>query len=137
MKATINKQTHTGNVRQNRKENHFLAEYAAMVVGNKPDYLGNKIKSVVILRIYGTNAKNYACIWVHDDKKNIHIGGGGGAGGYGYHRPSAAAQYAINDAGIQLDQRIDGVGESAMIEAVRAIAKACGYRKVHIHTAHA
>jgi hypothetical protein len=69
--------------------------------------------------------------------ENLSRNGSGSAGGYGYHRPSAAAQEAIENAGFTLANRIDGVGESAMREAVLAIAAALGYPGAFLHTAHA
>lgn len=113
-----------------RKENHFMEEYAAIV------FTKGEFKTPVTLRIYGTNAMNYACLWVHHPDN--YCSGSGSAGGYGYHRPSAAAQEAITAAGIQLDERIDGRGDSATHDAVLAIAKKLYPRsKVYIHKAHA
>lgn len=89
----------------------------------------------VDLRTY-MNAKipsgsNHAAVWVRT-KDGRYTSGTGTAGGYGYHRPSAAAQFAFDAAGVKLAQRIDGVGDDAIKEAVRAVAKAAGYPRVHI-----
>jgi hypothetical protein len=83
-----------------------------------------------------------------DRKKWMHATGT--AGGYGYCRMSGAIQSAITRAGIELfgspyaprnpdekpdyRQRADigGVGEMAVREALLAIARACGYRKITI-----
>lgn len=115
-----------GNIAPNRKEKHFTAQYS-IVTG---DY-----SQPVILRLYGTQAKNYACLWVN--YKEVHISGGGSAGGYGYHRPSAAAQVAINNAGIALSADIDGRGDSAIQDALKAIARALGLTEFGLIEAHA
>ncbi len=136
MKAKLLKQNQ-GNIAPNRKEKHFIEEYAAIVALKKADYKGNKLQTIIRLRFYGTNAINYACIWINDGTKGIYSSGGGSAGGYGYHRTSAAAGHAIKDAGFKLSESIDGVGDTGIQEAVEAIAKSMGYRKVYIHKAHA
>ena len=64
-----------------------------------------------------------AALWVNDyTNSEINTSGTGSAGGYGYHRPSAAASEAIRNAGIELDQNISGRGDSAIEDAVKAIA---------------
>lgn len=119
-----------------RKENHFQEEYSIIV--NKKDYNGKpSIQSVASLRTYGTKSANYTCIWVNDSAKNIHCSGSGSAGGYGYHRPSQAAQEALNNAGIYTSEDIGGRGDSAIESALIALAKKLGYRKFLIHKAHA
>ena len=93
------------------------------------------IKNPVTLRIYGTQARNYAAVWCNGN--GVYKSGTGSAGGYGYHRPSAAACEAINNAGITLDDDINGRGDSAIKEACEAIAKAIQPDAVtyYIHTA--
>ena len=54
---------------------------------------------------------NYAC-------------GSGYAGGYGYHKASAAVCNAIDAAGFELDANIHGGGESALVDALKAVALA-------------
>ena len=135
MKATHHPERQTKYTSTHRKENGgFMQEIAALVPST---YRKNELHSVVTLRIYGTSAMNYACIWVNSQRKDIHCNGSGSAGGYGYHRPSAAAQVAINNAGFDLSQPIDGVGDSAMRDAVLALAKAAGYPSAKLHIAHA
>jgi len=98
-------------ITENRKENHFTDEWTAILTDQD-----GKIKTPVTLRTYGTNAKNYACLWVNCSAKGIHTGAGGNAGGYGYHRPSASAYEAITKAGFKLAEAIDGRGDSAIEE---------------------
>lgn len=107
-----------------RKENHFQEEIT--VFDGK--------KEVVNLRIYGTGARNYACVWV---KSPAHVvNGSGWAGGYGYHRPSAAAEEAFRAAGFTFDEHFGGCGESAMQDAAIAVAKAAGAVDPWIHISH-
>jgi len=123
--ATINSAP-KNNIASNRKEKHFTAQYSIVT----SDY-----REPVILRLYGTGATNYACLWVN--YKEVHISGGGKAGGYGYHRASAAAQVAINNAGIALSQDIDGRGNGAIGDALKAIARALGLTDFGLIEAHA
>jgi hypothetical protein len=91
-------------------------------------------REVVTVRCYMGRSRNasrvYASIWVHhgDDTTSGH----GYADGYGYHKESAAVDEAIRSAGIELSRFIDGVGDSAIESAVKAIALAAGYDNVHI-----
>lgn len=87
--------------------------------------------TIVDARIYWPGSVCYACLWVRGKKG--WCTGSGKAGGYGYHKPSAALGEAIDSAGIELSEHISGRGDSAMREAVEAIAKAVsGKRKVFI-----
>lgn len=118
-----------------RKASHFYEQYTAVVFNGKSSY------DAVTLRIYLTDAKCYCCVWVADNcrwvkeaRDSYYRNGSGSAGGYGYHRASAAAQEAIYNAGIELDEEIGGRGDSAIEDAVYSIASAMwngeGY---HIH----
>ena len=115
MKAIITENIGRLNV-NDRKEDHFYEEWAVLEI--QPE----RVLERVILRIYTTQSRSYACLWVFDGKTSRS--GSGHAGGYGYHRPSAAAGVAIRHAGIELDEDIDGRGNSAIREACLAIAEA-------------
>lgn len=78
-----------------------------------------------------------AALWV---RTILHVGsrryfaGAGSAGGYGYCKASGAADGAIRAAGIKLTNdkgrtSIHGAGESMIVEALRAIARAAGYER--------
>ena len=82
----------------------------------------------------------HCSIWVHGT--GHWMTGRGSAGGYGYHKASAAVGDAIESAGITLwgnvyngpednkkQAHIGGVGETAIVAALEAIARAMGYRK--------
>jgi hypothetical protein len=121
------------NAKSHRKEDHFLYGYKLIVPSSQPSerwFADTKID----LRIYGTQAMNYACVWIFGP--DIHATGSGKAGGYGYHRASAATQEALNSAGVVLDQSISGVGDGAMEDALIAIAKHMGYTQYQIIKCH-
>jgi hypothetical protein len=91
--------------------------------------------AAIDLRLYGTGSRNYACIWIAKEPWGW-ASGSGWAGGCGYHRPSAAAEEAINNAGFSISQNIGGVGDEAVIETLFAIAKLIGVKKPILHKAH-
>lgn len=98
-----------------RKEKYFSKAYIGVVV------VDGDILEVVDLRLYETPSRTYACIWLFG--KMIYKNGSGYAGGYGYHLDSAAAGQAIENAGIQLSERIHGAGDRAIRQAVLAIVR--------------
>jgi hypothetical protein len=103
-----------------RKEGKcFFNSVSVISLAGKPWGCG-RLDPEITLRLYGTGNKNFACLWISGQDRR----GSGSAGGYGYHRPSAAAQEAINNAGISLSLPIDGRGEEAIREALLAIARA-------------
>lgn len=137
MKITLKQKQYDGKVRQNRKERDFTHEYAVLCP-TLHDSRFERISPVVTLRIYSTQSRNYACVWINNGAAGIHLSGGGYAGGYGYHRASAAAQAALNDAGVILGENISGVGDSAIERALLAVArKVTGRKNCFIHYAHA
>ena len=114
MKANIQNLDYFDGLHKFRKESSFWKQISAIDPGTG--------RESVIARWYGSGSTAYCCIWVHGAEK--HGSGAGKAGGYGYHKPSAALQVAIEKAGIRLDQAIDGRGDQAMESAIEAIAKA-------------
>jgi len=116
---------------KHRKENHFIESFILLAV-----YKGN-LKEVAEMRIYGTNAMNYACFWLHSyrNETTVYANGSGSAGGYGYHRPSAAADTAFRTAGIEIED-ISGRGDSAITHTLESLGKRLGYRKVYVIKAH-
>lgn len=118
---------------KHRKEKNFYKEFAILV--DQGPVLG--IRDLLILRCYGTKARNYVCFWIQDSKHGIWGHGPGMADGYGWDRESGAAQGAIESIGITLSDSIEGRGEYAIQEALRAIARELGYRKLIEHVAHA
>lgn len=105
--------------------------------------------AIVTARIYFPGSVAYCSLWISGRANGTYGRGQGKAGGYGYHKASAALADAIRDAGIRLTgdvygrepsntpAHIGGVGDSAMLEAVEAIARAAtGKRKFIVHVAH-
>ena len=87
-------------------------------------------QEIIDLRLYMSRSGDgaspiYGSIWINGN--NQHTSGSGTAGGYGYHKGSAAAGDAISSAGIALDKDINGRGDSAIKEALIAIARAMGF----------
>lgn len=121
MKAIFKNKPKENTILTNRKEDKIIHGYKVIL---------SDFSEAIDLRIYGTNAKNYACIWINH--ADLHVSGGGNAGGYGYHRPSAAVSCAIRNAGIELSQSISGVGDSAIRQALEAITKAITRKKFKI-----
>lgn len=147
-KAKITKKEHIGKIRENRKESAFMQEYAVIFphLQKQRRYSGDmppRAFASITLRIYRTDSRAYACIWIHWPESaphagdSVYVSGGGYAGGYGYHRASAAAAAAIRDAGINLSQSISGVGDSAIESALCAIARALSKKAFILHYAHA
>lgn len=117
MKATINAKSGTGINISDRKENHFARQLSAVVFNQET----GAAREAVMLRLYFTDCRSYACIWANNGRE--WVSGSGFAGGYGYHRSSEAASRAINAAGITLDEEIGGRGDSYIEYAVEAIAR--------------
>lgn len=137
MKATFKTKQTDGKIRQNRKEDHFSHQYSGLVPSDGKNVYAPLAVEVVTLRLYCTASRSYACIWAHGPD-GVSLSGGGYAGGYGYHRGSAAAGNAILDAGIALDEDINGRGNGAIRDAVEAIARAVsGQNVVQVVEAHA
>ena len=115
-------------------------------VSNAVNYKGQKelvksynvitdtLREIIMARCYmGRSASAstvYASIWIN--ASDVHTSGKGKAGGYGYHKESAAIAAAIESAGIALDTDISGVGNSAILDALTAIANALGFERVLI-----
>lgn len=128
MKATFKEQEngHSGNISANRKENHFKRSYTGLAI-----YKG-KIVKIVDLRIYATQARTYACLWVHSRKENIDTSGGGKSSEWGYDRISDATQKAIIDSGFSLSENIAGRGDGVFEEAITAIMNTMKYKGIKV-----
>ena len=121
MKATF-KETKNNAINYSGKK-ETIATWNVIVNSN------DGLKNIITARCYmGRSASAstvYASIWVHST--DHQTSGTGKAGGYGYHKESAAIAEAIKSAGIELDKDIAGAGESAIEQALGAIAYALGY----------
>lgn len=133
MKAIINKNDCQGNVAGNRKENRFTDQWTVIDFAEKHE--NPYRREAIVARFYQTAARAYCCVWINSNI--VHCIGGAYAGGYGYHRQSEALQGALSNAGVFLDANIGGAGESAMREALMAVAAALGLKDPLIFEAHA
>lgn len=133
MKATFDPTAKTKWTTSHRRENSGLHREYSMLIPSR--YLEGEANSVVTLRLYWPGTVCYACLWVWSEK--ITTKGSGSAGGYGYCKASSSAGEAIANAGFTLEKSIRGVGESAIREALRAIAVEIGHPEALLHEAHA
>lgn len=133
MIATLTNKTRKGMNPNHRKEQHYCESYLGLAIVAS-DAGQPEIKEVTELRIYQTNATAYACIWVYSP--TFYTRGSGQASGYGYHRASTAAEYAIQAAGIDLSEPISGRGDSAIVEAIGAITEAACPDAIAIHVSY-
>lgn len=120
--------------RNHRKEKSFYESLEVVTIEK------GQFKNPISLRFYGTNAMNYACLWINGLQikgESVHVSGSGSAGGYGYHRASQAAENALQNAGFKFDTEIGGRGETAIKEAIEAVCKYLGAKKFTIINAHA
>ena len=94
------------------------------------DGLANVITARCYMGRSASASTVYASIWINSP--GYHSSGKGKASGYGYHKESAAIAAAIESAGITLDQSIEGIGNTAIEDALKAIAAALGFSDVLI-----
>lgn len=128
---------YSGNgISTNRKENNFCMAYQVIAPPVKGDTFNPVARVIIECRFYCTNAASRCCIWIHSTDAAWRSGGAM-AGGYGYHRPSAALESALEKAGVKLSQPIRGRGESAMVATLLAIARTMGVRKAQVIKSHA
>lgn len=128
MKATIIT-SGNGPRPSDRKDRHYCGGYIGLAL------MGGTAVQAVDLKLYATDSRAYCCVWLAGGGHNSS--GSGMAGGYGYHRASAAAGRALRAAGVSLSEDIDGRGDTAIRDAVEAIAAAmypgCTVYVVHAH----
>lgn len=114
-------------IAQYRKEKGYTGGYQLIVDD------GDTLRVICDVRFYfvGRDGMSplYCVVWVNDNKTHTHKSGAGKASGCGYHKPSAALEYALNDAGIYTSEPISGVGNLAIVEALEALAEKLGYTK--------
>ena len=141
MKAKYSPAAKTKFTTSHRKEGKcYFHSYTVISLAEKP-WADGQMREVITARIYGTGSGNTACLWINAPytkkyPEGLHVSGSGRAGGYGYHRPSAALGEAIVNAGFTLDSCISGRGESAMWEALLAIAACLGVKRPALIESH-
>ena len=113
--------------KRDRINKGFSKEYAVINPSNGD--------SVVLLRVYWTGTTCHCIAWFYGEDSDGN--GYGKATGGNYCKESAAIAYAIDDAGIELSDAIDGRGESMVRQAALAIGKKLtGKRKLILHVSH-
>jgi len=91
-------------------------------------------KEIACVRFYRPDEVVYCVVWIDSDKP---ARGCGKAGGCGYHKHSAALGEALSRAGVTLSEPIDWRGDSAMDEALIALARHMGVTRPLVVRAHA
>ena len=97
----------------------------------------NQLAEIITARTYMARSADgagpvYASVWIRSP--GFHTSGHGRANGYGYHKPSAAIQDALDSAGFKLERAIDGCGSEAIKDAFATIAWDLGYSQFIIVT---
>lgn len=114
------------NIYSYRRENHFDSQISLIDLDDG--------REIACVRFYRPNETVYCVVWIWSDKP---ARGYGKAGGGGYHKRSAALGEALSRAGVSLDAGIDGRGDSAMDEAMLALARHMGVSRPLVVRAHA
>lgn len=98
---------------------------AHVVIGTHP--VTGKPREAVRLELRGSRKSMRLYAFVRVMTRDSMVIGHGSASGGGYHKPSAAAEAAIECAGYQLEEDFGGCGEGAMHDALLAIARHNGF----------
>lgn len=109
-----------------RREKHFDSQLAVIDLDTG--------REIVCARFYRPNETVYCVVWIFSDKP---ARGCGKAGGGGHHKRSAALAEALSRAGVTLSGPINGCGDSAMDEALLALARHMGVARPLVVRAHA
>lgn len=136
MNATLTDRPQKFTTKHRRETPCYFAQWSAGDLDAEP-WPDGTLPELVTLRTYATprGSTVTAALWTQSADRSEHRSGTGSAGGGGYHKASAAAHEAIRNAGIDLSERIDGRGESAIASAVLAIARALGAKRPALITA--
>lgn len=114
------------NIYSYRREKSFVSQLSIIDL--------DKGREIACVRFYQPDGVVYCVVWIWSDKP---ARGYGKAGGGGYHKRSAALGDALSRAGVTLSEPIDGCGDSAMDEALLALARHMGVSRPIIVRAHA
>lgn len=91
-------------------------------------------REIVCARFYRPNEIVYCVVWIFSGEP---ARGFGKAGGGGHHKRSAALGGALSRAGVTLSGPINGCGDSAMDDALLALARHMGVARPLVVRAHA
>jgi hypothetical protein len=111
-------------------DNKEQIAFAAVVAFNGCDFVQPVTARWWTSRRADGAGRVWCTLWTSDARRARN--GHGSATGCGYHKTSAALQAAIDSAGISLAAPIDGRGDSAIEDAMLAIADALGYETATI-----
>lgn len=115
-----------------RETKEFIRGYYGLYINST-----GQIANFIDVRFYmGRSSQSsvvYCFLWVHGGNK--WGSGQGKAGGYGYDKFSAAFSDALSSAGIS-NTGIDGVGETAIKQAIQEIAEYFNFQNVFIQEAY-
>lgn len=132
MKATFDPNKPRKFTTSHRREMPCIFQQFTVIDLDKPlvpwDKEAKRAHEKITARIYKTKSAAYACLWIPSLPLAFDACGSGRATGCGYHRPSAALAEAIGNAGFTLSESISGAGESAMRQALLAIAECIGIK---------
>jgi hypothetical protein len=121
-----------------RKEKHGLYRQYTLLNFEKAHILQSGIPQYdqpLIIRVYWPAETAYACLWL--STKDVYAVGRGKAGGWGYCKESQAIENAFLSAGLRFEQAIGGVGESAVMSAIKAFADFAELKNYTVTIAHA
>lgn len=114
------------NITSYRREKHFDSQMSLVDLDTG--------REIACVRFYWPNEAVYCVTWIWSDKP---ARGYGKAGGGGYHKKSAALGGALSRAWVTLSKPIDGCGDSAMNDALLALARHMGVSRPLVVRAHA
>lgn len=114
------------NIHSYRREKSFDSQLSLIDLDNG--------REIACVRFYQPDEVVYCVVWIDSDKP---ARGYGKAGGGGYHKRSAAMGDALARAGVTLSEPINGCGDSAMDDALLALARHMGVARPLIIRAHA
>jgi hypothetical protein len=121
-----------------RKEKHGLYRQYTLIDFEKAHILQSGIPQydqALIIRVYWPAETAYACLWL--STKDAYAVGRGKAGGWGYCKESQAIENAFLSAGLRFKEAIGGVGESAIMAAIKAFADFVELKNYTVTIAHA
>jgi hypothetical protein len=121
-----------------RKEKHGLFRQYTLLNFEKAHILQSGIPQYdqpLIIRVYWPAETAYACLWL--STKDAYAVGRGKAGGWGYCKESQAIENAFFSAGLRFEQAIGGVGEPAIMAAIKAFADFVELKNYTVTVAHA
>lgn len=102
-------------IRSYQRERHFDSQLSIIDMDTG--------REIACVRFYWPNETVYCVVWIFSDKP---ARGCGKAGGGGYHKRSAAMSEALARAGVTLPEPVNGCGDSAMDDALLALARHMG-----------